>query len=82
MAYKWIEGTTSRFRAEYAPYDARREFDEGMKAYEAGDFDCPYDGTVDAGYKVLAWELGLECAVRLRFWFRYDRKLPVFGRIS
>ncbi len=83
-----IEATTARFRAEYAPYDTRSEFDEGMKAYEAALAEptratdlctCPYDGPGHAGYKVLAWEQGLECAVRLRFWFKYNRKLPVFG---
>ena len=78
MAYRWSVATTIRFRAEYRPYDTREEFDEGMQAFEAGIWVCPYDGS-DPGYKLLAWEKGLECAVRLRYWFVYSRKLPVFG---
>jgi hypothetical protein len=79
MAYKWYEATSRRFRAEYAPYDTRSEFDEGMQAFEFGIWVCPYEGPEHPKYQALAWEKGLECAVRLRYWFKFSRKLPVFG---
>ncbi len=79
MAYKWYEATARRFRAEYAPYNTRSEFDEGMQAFEFGIWVCPYEGPDHPGFKALAWEKGLECAVRLRYWFKFSRKLPVFA---
>jgi hypothetical protein len=79
MGYNWSAATTRRFRTEYAPYNTRPEFEEGMQAFEAGIWVCPYDGPEHAGYKALAWEQGLECATRLRYWFKFDRVLPRFG---
>lgn len=76
----WRDQIVTEYRAEYAPYDMRSEFDEGMEAFEQGIFACPYDGPGQPGYKAQAWERGLECSARLRFFFKWHRPLKVFGR--
>lgn len=45
---------------DYAPYDQLPEFWEGVKAYQDGNWDCPYDGVQGQ-----AWDRGLEYGMRL-----------------
>jgi hypothetical protein len=80
LSYRaWQLAMTGKYRAEYAPYDVRPEFDEGMVAYQHGVYWCPYDTASEPGYKAKAWDQGFECQLRLQLALR-GRPVPVFGR--
>jgi hypothetical protein len=51
----------SELLAEYTPYFRMQSFYDGWKAYEQGNYQCPYNAnSVDAQ----AWDRGLEAAMR------------------
>jgi hypothetical protein len=51
--------TIEEMRAEYAPYDTMKEFDEGFAAYSRGEYVDRYTN----GLKGQAFDRGAECAM-------------------